>query len=242
MEISYESSDDEADAMAKAMGFSAFGTQGPPKKRKFNPNTDAVVDGQELAALDKGGKKGQGSGGNMIPLGKPRVFGVAKVASNEDEIDVDEEEDEEVPAYIDTSRPPPAEVAANGEEAGLPSHAEMRLPPLNEESRAAQEKIDAILAGSPAVAQPVIKGKQEPNRGLAQFMTALHQPLPPKPPVEPPSKAAMTSSSSSQRPREKGQRNELWYVGYYDPSFNENPWAKLEKANNLQPKGTWLER
>ena len=33
-----------------------------------------------------------------------------------------------------------------------------------------------------------------------------------------------------------------WYEGYYDPSSNENPWARLEMAMDLPPKGTWIPR
>jgi hypothetical protein len=93
--------DADAQAMAAAMGFSGFGKP-PTKKRRFNPATDGYVDGQELLKLDKGGKKGQGSGGNTVPLGKTRAIGITAVATsksvvvdekkgNEDEIDLDED-------------------------------------------------------------------------------------------------------------------------------------------------------
>ncbi|RMJ19699.1 hypothetical protein BHE90_006894 [Fusarium euwallaceae] len=35
---------------------------------------------------------------------------------------------------------------------------------------------------------------------------------------------------------------DTWYVGYYDPTSNENPWERLEKARGLEPQGTWLPR
>src|SRR5438045_2046702 len=100
-----EELDEDAAAMAAAMGFSAFGSHKPPaKKRKFNPATDAFVSGQELENIDRGGKKGQGSGGNTMPLGKMREFGVAKKIerANEDEIDIGDEEDEEAVQPITT--------------------------------------------------------------------------------------------------------------------------------------------
>jgi hypothetical protein len=249
MDPSYESSEGEEDAMAKAMGFSAFGTQGPPKKRKFNPAVDAVVDGQALASLDKGGKKGQGSGGNMIPLGKPRTFGVAKPANNEDEINLDgeESEDEETPAYIDTSLPPPAEIhgGGSGDEDEGPAYVDTSYLP-DEEAKAAQERIDAILAGKEAIVPSrKIKGKDKGHTqsGIGQFMEALQHPvqhhLPPKPSVtDLPSTGSITSN---QWPKERGrQRNELWYLDYYDPSFNANPWAKLEKDRGLESRGVWV--
>lgn len=35
-------------------------------------------------------------------------------------------------------------------------------------------------------------------------------------------------------------RSETWYIGYYDPSTNQNPWDRLEKARGLGTRGTWL--
>lgn len=29
--------------------------------------------------------------------------------------------------------------------------------------------------------------------------------------------------------------NEFWYLDYYDPDFNNNPWQELERANGLEP-------
>ncbi|KAL2891249.1 hypothetical protein HOO65_010607 [Ceratocystis lukuohia] len=38
------------------------------------------------------------------------------------------------------------------------------------------------------------------------------------------------------------QRNSLWYIDYYDPMSNENPWEELEKRKGLEPLGVWLPR
>ncbi len=246
MDPSNASSEDEAEAMAKAMGFSSFGTQGPTKKRKFNPKTDAMIEGQELASLDRGGSKGQGSGGNKIPLGKPRVFGVAPTA-NQEEIEVDIEDEEDAAAYINTSLAPPSMQDISEEDQG-PAYIDTSLPPPKEDARAAQQKIDAILAHSTISLVPsdsTIKMKpllSDIGRGVGGFMKALEDESRPPVPTVP---APATSSSSSldyHQPRLRGQRNELWYVGYYDPSSNENPWEKLEKANGLEPRGAWIER
>ncbi|KAM0556055.1 hypothetical protein ACHAPJ_006040 [Fusarium lateritium] len=35
---------------------------------------------------------------------------------------------------------------------------------------------------------------------------------------------------------------DTWYVGYYDPMSNENPWERIEKARGLETKGTWITR
>jgi hypothetical protein len=242
MDPPYVDSEDDADAMAKQMGFSSFGTQGPSKKRKFNPKTDAMVEGQQLASLDKGGKKGQGSGGNKIPLGKPRIFGVASLHNLEEtELDLDNDEDAE-PAYIDTSLPPPSKQENSEEEEG-PTYIDTSLPPPNEAASAAQQKIDAILANSTVLTVPPdSKAKIKPSvseigRGVGHFLTAHQDGT--RPPI--PNVSDATTSSSfrgNQQPRQWGQKNEFWYIGYYDPSFNENPWAKLEKSNGLEPRGT----
>ena len=113
MDPNYVDEEEEAAAMAAMMGFSGFGSQKPPaKKRKFT--TDAFVEGQDVKTLDKGGKKGQGSGGNTMPLGKARVFGFASsiksaepLATNDAEIDLSDEDETDGPQYVDTSRPPP---------------------------------------------------------------------------------------------------------------------------------------
>jgi hypothetical protein len=296
MDPSYASSDDEADAMAAAMGFSSFGTQGPPKKRKFNPKSDAFIEGQDLEAVDKGGKKGQGSGGNQIPLGRPRQLGVpsqapAEAATNDEEIALDDDDgpqyvdDDEGPRYLDTSRPPPAldglgknedEILLDeDEEEQGPGYVDTSLPPPNEAARAAQEKIDAILASTGGTVASVPgkqkqKAKKPQDTGLGAFMNALKTPvvappgssippapgtasilqtppvgsLPQRPPPPSPSIAGSAGGSMgrNQNAGQRGQRNELWYVGYYDPSFNDNPWRGLEKENGLPEVGTWVER
>jgi hypothetical protein len=51
-----------------------------------------------------------------------------------------------------------------------------------------------------------------------------------------------SASIASSRPSHRGGlRNENWYLDYYDPSFNENPWARLEKEKGLEPFGKWPE-
>ena len=34
--------------------------------------------------------------------------------------------------------------------------------------------------------------------------------------------------------------NREWYLDYYDPSFNENPWERLEQSKGLTPLGSWI--
>ncbi|KAL3428193.1 hypothetical protein PVAG01_01702 [Phlyctema vagabunda] len=220
MDPPYASDDEDgaaaAAAMAAAMGFSSFGTQSNPiKKRKFNAATDAFVEGQELSSLDRGGKKGQGSGGNNIPLGKQRVIGTAAAKStsksNMEEIDLDGDEDDYAPGGG-------GQEEEEEEEAG-PNYIDTSLPPPIEDLKDKQDRIDRVLANI----RPELQGAQ-----------LLHE-LPQRP-------AATAAAHSHQRNGGRGQRNELWYVGYYDASFNENPWARLEKERGLEPVGSWIER
>jgi hypothetical protein len=263
--------DADAQAMAAMMGFSGFGSHKPPaKKRKFNAGTDAYVDGQELASLDKGGKKGQGSGGNTMPLGKTRVFGggVGKgpaetlenargaqqiavaapvAAGNNDEIDLDDDLDgqEDGPTYIDTSKTPPAE-AVQGDES---VDSRQPAPISDREAQEVQARIDALLSSIEAGASP------------GDIRSESSTEAPPRPHVIPqtfgdtafmlggPSPQAnrrdnfndSASVASSSRPSHRGERNPTWYIEYYDPSFNENPWEKLEKEKGLEPLCKWPE-
>ena len=238
--------DAEARAMAEAMGFTSFGSHKPPaKKRKFNATTDAYVEGQELASLDKGGKKGQGSGGNTIPLGKQRVIGGGmandtprdigikepSAGGNIDEIDLGSDEEQgDGPNYLDTSLPPPIEAL----ESDGPQYLDTsQPPPVSEgEAKEMQSRIDALLASldrpgevpatTPSLPSPNTSYKlpQRPPAGSAQFPAAV---------------------ASSSRPAQRGQRNERWFIDYYDPTFNENPWERLEKQKGLVPLCKWPE-
>ncbi|KAL7934852.1 hypothetical protein V8C35DRAFT_20875 [Trichoderma chlorosporum] len=79
------------DAMAQAMGFSSFGAQNRPQKRKYNPHADAIV-GSDSATAQRAGRP-SATGSNSTPLGlssrKPDP-----AAANADEIDLDGDEDE----------------------------------------------------------------------------------------------------------------------------------------------------
>lgn len=259
MDPNYEDDEDEdAQAMAAAMGFSGFG-KAAMKKRKFNSATDAFVEGQELAKLDKGGKKGQGSGGNTIPLGKPRLFGVVpalapskseqgngQIVENGDEIDLGEDMDgeEEGPNYIDSSKTPPLD--AEGDER-VESN---RAPTISgAEAQEMQTRIDAILAsigGDDTSTSSTFKGpseniEQPPELRPELASTAfLHggQGRVPRYQKDGHDSASIASSS---RQSYRGEWNPTWYTEYYDPSFNANPWEGFEKLQGLKPVSNWPE-
>ncbi|KAK8025507.1 hypothetical protein PG990_003330 [Apiospora arundinis] len=85
--------DEDAAAMAEAMGFSSFGGQNhPSKRRKYNARADAafvVADGDESTlALHYDA----GSGSNNTPLGERRQ--PKKQKTNTDEIDIDDNDND----------------------------------------------------------------------------------------------------------------------------------------------------
>ncbi len=313
-----DTGEDGVAAMAAAMGFSGFGKAAATKKRKYNSKTDAFIEGDELKNVDRGGKKGQGSGGNEVPLGRMRAPGgkEEEVGENAEEIDLDMDEDTGMGGQvdeddrpmnercIDTSCPPPVEEKAankarratrrkvvnedeimldmdddNAEDEPIGAQAEDNTA---QESADAQKKIEAIVASQQKenvvptlVPKQKQKQKPKPAQGLAAFMSALQTPvappsippppgttsaasaIPPAPGTSslpsrpqpssiaaPPSSYALSPAGSvagSQRGA-RGQRNELWYVDYYDPSFNENPWKQLVKEHGLPEVGSWVER
>ncbi|KAJ4155160.1 hypothetical protein LMH87_000417 [Akanthomyces muscarius] len=94
--------DDTAAAMAAAMGFSSFGAQNPQsKKRKYNPNNDAVV------SIDHDER--HGTGANSAPVGERRA-----PPANADEIALDDEDDG---ANADDGAAAPGAVASAPEDA-----------------------------------------------------------------------------------------------------------------------------
>ncbi|APA09421.1 predicted protein [Sclerotinia sclerotiorum 1980 UF-70] len=243
--------ENDSAAMAAMMGFSGFGNQNAlSKKRKFNTATDAFVEGVELEKIDRGGRKGQGSGGNQIPLGRMRVMGVKTMENrNDEEIDLGDDEDgdgngeDEGPRYLDTSAPPPIFDGIEGGEHSLGQDGQSEDPAIVEERRKAQEQIDAILAAAP---EPASTNISQPASGLPHG-------LPEKPVYSNLGfKASARSnrggrsggsdagSMASSRPSGRGTFNEKWYEGYYDKSFNKNPWAKLEQKMGLEAKGSWV--
>ncbi|KAI9648216.1 hypothetical protein NHQ30_002848 [Ciborinia camelliae] len=243
--------EDDSAAMAAMMGFSGFGNQNPlSKKRKFNAATDAFVEGAELEKIDRGGKKGHGSGGNQIPLGKMRTIGVKAVETkNEEEIDLGDDEDgdgageDEGPRYLDTSAPPPIFDGIEGGEHALGQDGVSDDPAIVEERRKAQEQIDAILAAAP----------ESSNKNISQPVSGHLHGLPERPVYNNMgftggggngrgvrSGGSDAASMASSRPSGRGTFNKTWYEEYYDRSFNENPWAELEQERGLEATGSWV--
>ncbi|KAM7220228.1 hypothetical protein V8F06_004370 [Rhypophila decipiens] len=181
--------DEEAAAMAAAMGFSSFGMQEsnrPSKKRRFNDGPVDVADA--------------GTGANSLPL-HPRESTQIQITDT-DEIDLDgDEEDPAVENKTQDQQPPhPAPASLHG----LPS----KPPPVT----------------APDFELPVV---------------------PPPPEADTPAFQVGGGRGGNFGDRGRGRGggngpNRQWYLDYYDPSFNENPWERLEQAKGMSAVGSWL--
>ncbi|KAI1866239.1 uncharacterized protein JN550_007627 [Neoarthrinium moseri] len=146
--------------MARAMGFSGFGTQPASKRRKYNPRIDeAVTDAAPAPGLPV--RHNQGKGANSLPLGVRRA--------NKDEISLDDDDDDAAedgaPAVVQQD-----EVRAGGarssngnddEDDPEPQYIDTSRPSLPEVDDV-QSKINAIVGSTTDPAQP---GPQGPFAG-----------------------------------------------------------------------------
>ncbi|KAJ2970546.1 hypothetical protein NUW58_g9662 [Xylaria curta] len=215
--------DDDAAAMAAAMGFSSFGAQKPNKRRKFNPSTDAFIAPTSLPASMSASNSTlpfhrysdnqvATAGSNTVPLGLRK--------KNVDEIDLDGDEDEE-------SRP-------------LGGQAAQRITADDAEEDPKPQYLDTSRPSAPIVADPAHDLLSKIDAIVGSSADAYTSPHP--------SSSVVGGGYPSQGGRGGRQRNTVrdgrsgtkWWEGYYDPAFITNPWDKLEKANGLEPRGAWV--
>ncbi|CAK7562822.1 MAG: hypothetical protein SEPTF4163_000677 [Sporothrix epigloea] len=334
--------------IAAAMGFSSFGTQTrPSKKRRFNPQADAVIgtprDGRPPACLPSAG-----TGANETRLSPrlPRVMAPEPVSAagevpgevpistasslaphpphnarskmklppptmaNADEINVDDDDNDDRDEARDISESALAQVEKNDDETG-PQYLDTSRPVGEirdllgqeedgnggdvEEDGALQVRIDAVIAaGNTAYGLPqrppqhqldgashstgrqrsgvlaldrhgfrpdLMPGAQ--THKLAAFegadseKTAVGQTLESELGDSAPQLSSLDGHSQDSWPgcgqgKGVGQRRDLgrshshqqdWWKGYYDPTSNENPWARVEAKLGLpECVGSWLER
>ncbi|KAH8677835.1 hypothetical protein BX600DRAFT_138462 [Xylariales sp. PMI_506] len=209
----------DTDAMARAMGFSTFGTQPANKRRKYNPHTDdAVVAAPTLLPIHN-----QGKGANATPLGsrsqnkneilledsdeeggtavgEERDAGTTLVTAGHDDNDDDDPE----PQYIDTSHP---------------------LQPLDPlEQNNVQSKINSIVGSAPSLSH---------NLGVAPHAaTGLQN--------QEDDMVNRDGHQSGRKGARSHQSRQAWWEDYYDPTANMNPWERLEKEKNMAPVDAWL--
>lgn len=221
--------DDPSAAMMATMGFSSFGGQErPSKKRRFNPLADAVVTASTLGPAPSSlppkpsAPSGRSAtGANQLPV-HPRGTGGA-AGGNSDEIDLglDDDDNEERPrkkvstgvardkddldsGNIDTSGPSALLNAEGGGGSG------------------------AGLPGAPA--HPAVPpGSSDQQQQATQG---------PPPPQKKEVKRIRVVGKDGRIHEHRAGR--VWLVDYYDPRTNENPWARDEAERGLAPVGSWL--
>lgn len=187
--------DEEAAAMAAAMGFSSFGMQEsnrPSKKRRFD---DGVFD---IAA--------SGTGANSLPL-HPRESTKAQ-KTNTDEIDLDGDED-------DAAQDGNPDEQLSQQPAMVPLHG---LPP--KPIVTANEFEPPFVTPPPGLHGPWFQAGGRGGRGGGGGLN----------------NRGLGRGGGGGR----DGPNREWYLDYYDPSFNENPWERLEQTKDLPSVGSWL--
>ncbi|KAI0182122.1 hypothetical protein GGR52DRAFT_68131 [Hypoxylon sp. FL1284] len=219
-----ESSEDTAAAMAQAMGFSSFGAQGTPnKRRKFNPRTDAVVASTSTSTLplhnDAALKTTTGS--NTIPLGVR--------TQNEDEIDLEDEEEEpvaptnEVPSHLKDGR---GNTDANNPG---PQYLDTSRPSTIDPANEVQSEIDSIVNTSsewPGMASlSSFRGSRGGRRGRGPWEGY---------------QLDRGRGGYHINQGHGGEPAKKWWVSYYDPSSNVNPWEHHEKTRGLEATAGWM--
>ncbi|KAI1130779.1 hypothetical protein F5Y10DRAFT_108149 [Nemania abortiva] len=222
-----DEAEDTAAAMAAAMGFASFGAQKPNKRRKFNPSTDAFVAPISPSASTSASTlpfhrynddRATTTGSNTVPLGH------RKQPTNADEIDLDDDEDEIEPQSVSDSQL--AQRIAGDDDDGDPEPQYLdtsrpSAPVIADPADDLQSKIDAIV-GSSGVWDPVTSTQPSSSVAGSEY-------------------SSRGGRGGRQRHVNRDDRSgNKWWEGYYDPAFIVNPWDKLEKANGLEPRGTWV--
>ncbi|KAH9907705.1 hypothetical protein F4778DRAFT_444306 [Xylariomycetidae sp. FL2044] len=213
-----DDNEDATVAMAEAMGFSSFGAQNPPnKRRKFNPHADAVIASSTTSSNASPRNfdvpHASATGSNTTSLGIRM--------RNEDEVHLDIGEDE---PQVSSSEGVQAHVVGEGDDSGcanlIPQYIDTQYPPATQgfAGEDTQSKIDTLGAFKrPAEGQSALShsnGRGGPaNKGGAYGQTKMGN---------------------------RVKQGNPWWEDYYDPSSNTNPWERLEQSQGLEPRGSWM--
>lgn len=236
-EIHLDDDDEDSSAMMEAMGFSGFGRA---KKRKFNPNVDAVVAGE----LPPKPSADSSTGANNAPLGERRRMqlpppsaslparpSVAARGGNADEIDLDDDDgDDGGGAAVGGETGKGG--GENGDTAG--DGPDSRYIDTSRPSRDyLPEELENMEVGR-KIAN--VTGAQTPGF-LTHAADQVQQ--------QPASRHAQMHSQHAGRGSKRAAERSVgtpWWEGYYDAKMNENPWEKLERQRGLEPRGVWSRR
>ncbi len=221
-DASPEDFEDEGAAMAAAMGFSSFGsTERPNKKRRFNSHADAVVSGTLPAAPAslpaKPPPSVRATGANNLPLhprGPPlsaRGHGHPTQGGSGNADEIDLGEDDESGGGADASADGPRDGTQEDGDARGPQYIDTsREPGAYEDFGGSFEPQGQEWAGA--------GGPGAPGRGGLRHRGGRGG-----------GRGGYAAPGRSQ-----------WWLDYYDPTSNQNPWERLEQSRGIESKGTWL--
>lgn len=238
--------DADSAALAATMGFTSFGSQShPSKKRRFNPRADAAVSTSTDTATPSSSILGPApaslpakppvTAANSLPLHRrgglrghgaqgPPATRVPAEAMNADEIDLGlHAEDEEGRDSI-----------GGGDEAPVWANPDLDKDSVKDDNEddPGPQYIDTSRPSVPPLGSFSAQGNHpaglhgDGSHGLSGRGGW--------------SGRGRGGHGGGGRGGHPGGR--AWSVGYYDPSSNQNPWEALETALGLKPMGTWLPR
>ncbi|KAI0996655.1 hypothetical protein K3495_g11528 [Podosphaera aphanis] len=223
--MNFELPEDETASMAAAMGFTSFGSQ-LTKKRQFNHSADSYVEGQHLTHNGQSSKKDARSGGNKTPLGNPRILSSKKQTLDLGKNNIEKahlEEDHFRSEYVDGKRLGESESDGKNNqvvtEKSVKTFSKSAVP---EPQTVALDVHAQTDHHNPRFFQGTLQRKENNQLNNLANSCSLHKNL------------------SGNHGKQEVQRNENWYDDYYDPSFNENPWERLEISMGLKSKGCWV--
>ncbi|KAK4237668.1 hypothetical protein C8A03DRAFT_15817 [Achaetomium macrosporum] len=209
-------------ALAATLGFTSFGTQDnddsrPAKKRRFNPQSDIAI------IADDASHSKTTTEHSTLTAHKAQLPTKPKPASSTDKI-----------TYSDSN-----DANGNGNGEGDDNDDfELDLDPDAPPSPSA----GGTSTPTPAAAETEKTEAAKPTSASASAATSL--PTPTLTSATPPTTAGRGGGRGALGGGRSGGGvggiNPQWYIDYYDPSSNENPWEGMEKFKGLEPVGTWL--
>ncbi|KAF3805446.1 hypothetical protein GCG54_00002791 [Colletotrichum gloeosporioides] len=233
--------------MAAFMGFASFGTQPAAKKRKYNHRTDAV------AASDSA------TGANQVALATrtPSSAPAAASATSTDEITLDSDAE---PDTTKAEEPHPAAAAADNndddEEGGASLYSDPTVAPALAHAQSLIDEL-TVRGGVGSAASQAQQGgagagdgdalpsgaslPMRPEASWGREMGAAPTSMPGRNQGDAPHEGRGGRGGARNNRHHHQQRDDgkPWWEGYYDHKSNENPWAKLEKAAGVEPRGSW---
>lgn len=226
---------DELDsaAIAAAMGFSSFGMQSHPnKKRRFNPRADAVV----AAASSSRGNDRNASAGPALQHPLPQR---PPPRANADEIDLEDDDDVNPESAVPDSQ-------LDGSVVSKARHGQATVAAAADNliRSADRHGFRSDLTASPQLPPPPGPAAYDAS-DYGHDRNRYH------------GSHSQTGSEGYGAHRggghgghgghgnpggPGGRERRIWWTDYYDPTSNQNPWAQLEAGLGLPACGTWLER